>query len=156
MSAVRLPARLALEDGWTALGMAVGAAGTATGECVFNTCLSGYEEVLTDPSYTGQLVVMTYPLIGNYGITIEDGESDGPQVAGFVMRECVQEPSSWRAVETLPVHLERNGVVAIEGIDTRALCGNGVRCEGSSRPSCWRSSRRWPERRRSRRWRGRI
>ncbi len=121
MSAVRLPARLALEDGWTALGMAVGAAGTATGECVFNTCLSGYEEVLTDPSYTGQLVVMTYPLIGNYGITIEDGESDGPQVAGFVMRECVQEPSSWRAVETLPVHLERNGVVAIEGIDTRAL-----------------------------------
>jgi carbamoyl-phosphate synthase small subunit len=123
MSAVRLPARLALEDGWTALGMAVGAAGTATGECVFNTCLSGYEEVLTDPSYTGQLVVMTYPLIGNYGITIEDGESDGPQVAGFVMRE---------------------------------FCGNGVRCEGSSRPSCWRSSRRWPERRRSRRWRGRI
>jgi carbamoyl-phosphate synthase small subunit len=121
MSAVRQPARLALEDGWTALGVAVGATGTATGECVFNTCLSGYEEVLTDPSYTGQLVVMTYPLIGNYGITVEDGESDAPQVAGFVMRECIQEPSSWRAVETLPSHLERNDVVAIEGIDTRAL-----------------------------------
>jgi len=121
MSAVRQPARLALEDGWTALGAAVGATGTATGECVFNTCLSGYEEVLTDPSYTGQLVVMTYPLIGNYGITVEDGESDALQVAGFVMRECVQEPSSWRAVETLPSHLERNGVIAIEEIDTRAL-----------------------------------
>jgi carbamoyl-phosphate synthase small subunit len=121
MSAVRQPARLTLEDAWTALGTAVGATGTATGECVFNTCLSGYEEVLTDPSYTGQLVVMTYPLIGNYGITVEDGESDAPQVAGFVMRECVQEPSSWRAVETLPSHLKRNHVVAIEGIDTRAL-----------------------------------
>lgn len=117
----RLPARLALEDGWTALGTAVGAAGTVTGECVFNTCLSGYEEVLTDPSYTGQLVVMTYPLIGNYGITIEDGESGAPQVEGFVMRECIREPSNWRAVETLPEHLERNGVVAIDGIDTRAL-----------------------------------
>lgn len=121
MRAVRRPARLALEDGWTALGTAVGASGTASGECVFNTCLSGYEEVLTDPSYTGQLVVMTYPLIGNYGITIEDGESEAAQVAGFVMRECVREPSSWRAVETLPAHLERNDVVAIEGIDTRAL-----------------------------------
>ncbi len=121
MNAARLPARLTLEDGWSALGTAVGAAGTAAGECVFNTCLSGYEEVLTDPSYTCQLVVMTYPLIGNYGITIEDGESEAPQVAGFVMRECVREPSNWRAVETLPEYLERNGVVAIDGIDTRAL-----------------------------------
>lgn len=115
------PALLALEDGWTAHGRAVGATGTSQGECVFNTCLSGYQEVLTDPSYTGQIVVMTYPLIGNYGITAEDGESEHPQVAGFVMRECVRAPSNWRSIETLPAYLERNGIVAIDGIDTRAL-----------------------------------
>lgn len=114
-------ARLALEDGWTALGRSVGAAGIGSGECVFNTCLSGYQEVLTDPSYTGQIVVMTYPLIGNYGITAEDGESPVPQVAGYVMRECVLHPSSWRAVEPLAEYLVRHGVVAIDGIDTRAL-----------------------------------
>ena len=115
------PARLALEDGWTALGRAVGAVGSAGGECVFNTCLSGYEEVLTDPSYAGQIVVMTYPLIGNYGITLEDAESARPQVAGFVMRECVRRPSSWRAVESLPRYLARHAVSAIDGVDTRAL-----------------------------------
>jgi len=114
-------ARLALEDGWTALGRSVGAAGTTHGECVFNTCLSGYQEVLTDPSYTGQIVVMTYPLIGNYGIVEGDGESDGPKVAGYVMRECVRNPSNWQSNETLPDWLARHAVVAMEGIDTRAL-----------------------------------
>ncbi len=126
------PARVTLEDGWTALGRAAGAAGTGVGEFVFNTCLSGYQEVLTDPSYTGQVVVMTYPLIGNYGVTAEDSESDRPQVAGYVVRECVREPSSWRARESLPVWLERHGVVAVEGVDTRALTRH-LRDEGALR-----------------------
>lgn len=114
-------ALIALEDGWSARGRLVGATGTTTGEFVFNTCMSGYQEVLTDPSYAHQVVVMTYPLIGNYGITADDGESPRPQVAGFVMRSCVREPSSWRAVETLPGYLDRHGVVAVDGVDTRAL-----------------------------------
>ena len=114
-------ARLALEDGWTAVGRSVGAVGTTSGECVFNTCLSGYQEVLTDPSYAGQIVVMTYPLIGNYGIVEGDGESGHPQVAGYVMRECVRHPSNWQASDTLPNWLEQHGIVAIEGIDTREL-----------------------------------
>jgi carbamoyl-phosphate synthase small subunit len=116
-----LPALLALEDGWSAVGRSTGGSGTGSGECVFNTCLSGYQEVLTDPSYAGQIVVMTYPLIGNYGIVEGDGESSHPQVAGYVMRECVKSPSNWQASETLPRWLERHGVVAIEGIDTREL-----------------------------------
>lgn len=114
-------ARLALEDGWTAVGRSVGAVGTTSGECVFNTCLSGYQEVLTDPSYAGQIVVMTYPLIGNYGIVEGDEESAHPQVAGYVMRECVRHPSNWQASGTLPDWLEQHGIVAIEGIDTRDL-----------------------------------
>jgi carbamoyl-phosphate synthase small subunit len=114
-------ALLALEDGWHARGRLAGAAGTVAGEFVFNTCMSGYQEVLTDPSYTRQVVVMTYPLIGNYGITATDGESPRPRVAGFVMRTCVREPSNWQAVETLPGYLERHGVVAVDGVDTRAL-----------------------------------
>jgi carbamoyl-phosphate synthase small subunit len=121
MNEARRPARLALEDGWTTVGWGVGAHGTGRGECVFNTCMSGYQEVLTDPSYSGQVVIMTYPLIGNYGITAEDDESEGPHVSGFVMRECVKRPSNWRAIESLPEYLERCDIVAIEGIDTRAL-----------------------------------
>ncbi len=115
------PLRVALEDGWTARGMGVGAVGETGGEFVFNTCLSGYQEVLTDPSYAGQVVVMTYPLIGNYGITAADDESGKPWVSGFVMRECVRHPSNWRTIETLPDYLERQGIVAVDGIDTRAL-----------------------------------
>ncbi|MFN2384260.1 MAG: glutamine-hydrolyzing carbamoyl-phosphate synthase small subunit [Gemmatimonadota bacterium] len=126
------PARLALEDGWSALGRAVGGAGTAAGECVFNTCLSGYQEVLTDPSYAGQLVVMTYPLIGNTGITASDDESLGPQVAGFIMRECVRHPSNWQAIESLPAYLARHRLVAIEGLDTRALTRH-LRASGALR-----------------------
>lgn len=115
------PALIALEDGWHARGRLAGATGTATGEFVFNTCMSGYQEVLTDPSYARQIVVMTYPLVGNYGITADDGESPRPQVAGFVMRTGVREPSNWQAVESLAEYLERHGVVAVDGIDTRAL-----------------------------------
>jgi carbamoyl-phosphate synthase small subunit len=113
--------RIALEDGWSAIGRAVGAEGEAGGEFVFNTCLAGYQEVLTDPSYAGQIVVMTYPLIGNYGITATDNESAGPQVAAFVMRECVRHPSNWQTIETLPAYLERHRIVAVDGVDTRAL-----------------------------------
>jgi len=115
------PAVLMLEDGRTFHGERYGAAGTAFGEVVFNTSMTGYQEVLTDPSYTGQLVTMTYPLIGNYGANSEDQESAGPQVAGFVIHEAPPMFSNWRARESLDAYLQRHGVVAIHGIDTRAL-----------------------------------
>jgi carbamoyl-phosphate synthase small subunit len=115
------PVVLMLEDGRTFRGEAYGAAGTAFGEVVFNTSMTGYQEVLTDPSYTGQLVAMTYPLIGNYGANPEDQESAGPQVAGFVVHEAPPAYSNWRARESLHEYLARHGVVAIAGVDTRAL-----------------------------------
>jgi carbamoyl-phosphate synthase small subunit len=99
----------------------VGAVGSTTGEAVFNTGMTGYQEVLTDPSYTGQIVTMTYPEIGNYGINAADMESDRAFAAGFVMRQCCDVPSNFRATESLPAFLARSGVVAIDGVDTRAL-----------------------------------
>jgi carbamoyl-phosphate synthase small subunit len=115
------PAVLMLEDGRTFRGEAYGAAGKAFGEVVFNTSMTGYQEVLTDPSYTGQLVAMTYPLIGNYGANPEDQESAGPQVAGFIVHEAPPAYSNWRAQESLHEYLVRHGVVAIAGVDTRSL-----------------------------------
>jgi carbamoyl-phosphate synthase small subunit len=115
------PAVLMLEDGRTFQGETYGAVGTAFGEVVFNTSMTGYQEVLTDPSYTGQLVTMTYPLIGNYGANPEDEESARPQVAGFVIHEAPPVFSNWRAQESLGAYLERHGIVGICGIDTRAL-----------------------------------
>jgi carbamoyl-phosphate synthase small subunit len=112
---------LMLEDGRSFRGERYGAGGTAFGEVVFNTSMTGYQEVLTDPSYTGQLVAMTYPLIGNYGANPEDQESAGPQVAGFVIHEAPPLFSNWRARESLEAYLARHGVVAIAGVDTRAL-----------------------------------
>lgn len=112
---------LMLEDGRTFRGEPFGARGTAFGEVVFNTSMTGYQEVLTDPSYTGQLVTMTYPLIGNYGVNVQDEESAGPQAAGFVMHEAPPVYSNWRAQESLTAYLERTGIVAITGVDTRAL-----------------------------------
>ncbi|NIP57713.1 MAG: hypothetical protein GWM92_05765, partial [Gemmatimonadetes bacterium] len=91
------PAYLLLEDGRRFDGRTLGAAGTALGEVVFNTSMTGYQEILTDPSYAGQIVVMTYPLIGNYGVNREDEESERPQAAGFVVREAAEHTSSWRA-----------------------------------------------------------
>lgn len=114
-------ARLVLEDGTVFRGRSVGATGTTTGEAVFNTGLTGYQEVLTDPSYRGQIVTMTYPEIGNYGCNDADMESGKAQAAGFVMRQCCLEPSSFRAQESLPDFLRRWNIVAIDGIDTRAL-----------------------------------
>jgi carbamoyl-phosphate synthase small subunit len=114
-------ALLALADGTVFRGRAFGARGEATGELVFNTSMTGYQEILTDPSYEGQLVAMTYPEIGNVGVNREDVESRRPYVRGFVVREYREAPSSWRAEESLGAYLARHGIPGIEGIDTRAL-----------------------------------
>ncbi len=116
-----MKAVLALEDGTWFQGTAVGAAGAATGEVVFNTGLTGYQEILTDPSYAGQIVTMTCPEIGNYGVAPADVESRRPQVAGFVMRSESLVASNWRSAGTLGDYLAAAGIVAISGIDTRAL-----------------------------------
>lgn len=116
-----MEALLALADGRTFKGKSIGAAGEVEGEIVFNTSMSGYQEVLTDPSYCGQMVVMTYPLIGNYGINPEDFESDRPFLSGFIIKELSGIPSNWRSTETLDSFLKRFGVVGIQGLDTRAL-----------------------------------
>ncbi|MGZ4155123.1 MAG: carbamoyl-phosphate synthase domain-containing protein, partial [Actinomycetota bacterium] len=114
-------ALLALEDGSVFAGRALGAAGETFGEAVFNTGMAGYQEVLTDPSYARQIVVMTAPHQGNYGTNGEDPESGRVQVAGFAVREAARRPSSWRATRSMSDDLAHGGVVAIEGIDTRAL-----------------------------------
>ncbi len=126
------PAVLLLEDGRLFQGVALGARGVALGEVVFNTSMTGYQEVLTDPSYAGQLVTMTYPLQGNYGVNDQDRESEGPQVAGFVVREAARRFSSWRGEETLEGYLDEKGVVAIAGVDTRALTRH-IRSQGAMR-----------------------
>jgi carbamoyl-phosphate synthase small subunit len=114
-------AKLALEDGTIFTGTAFGAARETIGEVVFNTSLMGYQEVLTDPSYTGQIVTMTYPLIGNYGTTSDDAESLGVQVAGFVVRELTKVPSNFRSHRDVDTYLKAHNIPGIEGIDTRAL-----------------------------------
>ena len=126
------PALLALEDGRCFRGRSWGAEGETCGEMVFNTSMSGYQEVLTDPSYAGQIVCMTYPLIGNYGVTSKDSESARPWVAGFVVREASRVASNWRAEETLDAYLKRWKIVAIEGLDTRALVRH-IRDKGAMR-----------------------
>ncbi|MGH9239779.1 MAG: glutamine-hydrolyzing carbamoyl-phosphate synthase small subunit [Vicinamibacterales bacterium] len=112
---------LALEDGTWYQGVAAGATGGTSGEVVFNTSMTGYQEVLTDPSYAGQIVTMTAPQIGNYGVAPGDAESESPRVAGFVMREASPLASNWRADGTLRDYLTRHHIVAIADIDTRAL-----------------------------------
>jgi carbamoyl-phosphate synthase small subunit len=114
-------ATLALEDGVVFEGRSFGATGETTGEVVFNTAMCGYQEVLTDPSYAGQIVTMTYPHIGNYGVNRDDVESSRPQVAGFIVREVSTKASSWRASGELHRYLDEAGVVGISEIDTRAL-----------------------------------
>jgi carbamoyl-phosphate synthase small subunit len=112
---------LALEDGSVFSGQGFGARGHACGEVCFNTSMTGYQEILTDPSYKGQIVTMTYPLIGNYGINELDVESWQPHVAGFVIRELSPVVSNWRSQSSLSDYLEKNGIPGIQGIDTRAL-----------------------------------
>ncbi len=114
-------AALALEDGRVFVGTSFAAEGVTCGEIVFNTSMTGYQEISTDPSYCGQIVTMTYPLIGNYGVNDEDVESDKPQVAGFVVREHCRAPSNFRSKGTFGEWLRSYNVVAAEGIDTRAL-----------------------------------
>jgi carbamoyl-phosphate synthase small subunit len=115
------PALLALADGRVFLGEACGAAGEGAGEVVFNTAMTGYQEILTDPSYRGQIVCMTYPLIGNYGINPEDVESRRPWVNGFIVKEACPFPSNWRGRRTLDDYMKEHDIVGIQGIDTRAL-----------------------------------
>ncbi|MDE0837042.1 MAG: glutamine-hydrolyzing carbamoyl-phosphate synthase small subunit [Akkermansiaceae bacterium] len=112
---------LALEDGRCFSGIPYGATGTTTGEICFNTSMTGYQEVITDPSYRGQIVAMTYPMIGNYGVNPADNESAGPHIRAFVIGELCEIPSNYRSTEALAPYLERHNILGIEGIDTRAL-----------------------------------
>ena len=127
-----VPALLALEDGTVFRGSACGAAGEAFGEICFNTSLEGYLEVVTDPSYAGQIVVMTYPQIGNYGASLEDIQSERPAMRALVVRDMCYTPSNFRSEMTLPRYLAEQGIVAIEGIDTRALVRR-IREQGAMR-----------------------
>lgn len=125
-------AKLAFENGVTLAGESFGAEGETAGEMVFNTSLSGYQEIFTDPSYAGQIVTMTYPMIGNYGINSDDVESTKPQVAGVVVREYIDFPSNFRATESLGSWLRRHGIVAIQGVDTRMIT-KMLRTQGAMR-----------------------
>ncbi|MHB1271330.1 MAG: glutamine-hydrolyzing carbamoyl-phosphate synthase small subunit [Rhodanobacter sp.] len=116
-----IPALLALEDGSVFHGQAVGAIGETTGEVVFNTAMTGYQEILTDPSYARQIVTLTYPHIGNTGVNADDAESTAVHAAGLIVRDVTRRASSWRSTENLPDYLKRHGTVAIAGIDTRRL-----------------------------------
>ena len=112
---------LALSDGTVFVGTSIGFIGETSGEVCFNTSMAGYQEILTDPSYRGQIVTMTYPQIGNYGINSEDIESRRPWVEGFIVKENCPEPSNWRSVKSLHDYLLENKIVGISSIDTRAL-----------------------------------
>jgi len=127
-----MKAILALEDGFVLEGRSFTGPGETGGEVIFNTGMTGYQEILTDPSYAGQMVCMTYPLIGNYGVTEEDIESGGVHAAALIVKECCKVPSNWRSVASLPDYLKRCGVIGIEGIDTRALTSH-IRKNGAMR-----------------------
>lgn len=115
------PALLVLADGTSYTGFSVGATGTTWGEVVFNTGMTGYQEVLTDPSYCGQIVTFTYPELGNTGVNPEDQESSHPQVKGLIARNITFRPSNWRSTQSLPDYLKENNIIGIYGLDTRAL-----------------------------------
>ncbi|QSO53857.1 glutamine-hydrolyzing carbamoyl-phosphate synthase small subunit [Alicyclobacillus curvatus] len=123
-------ARLVLEDGHVFEGQSFGGSGESYGEIVFNTGMTGYQEVLTDPSYYGQIVTMTYPLIGNYGVNVDDVESRGPHVRGFVVREFSEVPSHFRSLDNLSDYLKKNGIIGISGVDTRKIT-KLIRTEGT-------------------------
>ena len=127
-----MEAILALEDGRAFRGRAFGTQAEQSGEVVFNTSMTGYQEILTDPSYRGQIVVMTYPQIGNYGTNTEDSESDLPQAGGMVVRELSQSPSNWRATQSLHLYLSNNGIPGISDVDTRAITRH-IRTAGAMR-----------------------
>ncbi len=123
-------AKLALEDGTIFTGTSFGAAGEVDGEVCFNTSMTGYQEILTDPSYRGQIVAMTYPEIGNYGVNAEDVESSRPHLAGFVVRQAARRASNFRSSEGLDEYLARWGIVGLAGVDTRALVRH-IRMKGA-------------------------
>ncbi len=131
-STMATQAKLALEDGTVFTGESVGHVGTAEGEVVFNTAMTGYQEVLTDPSYAGQIVTMTYPLMGNYGVNAQDAESNKPHVAGLIVKELPPLHSNHRSSGSLADYLKRHRIVAIAGIDTRALVRR-IRVKGAMR-----------------------
>lgn len=148
-----MKAILALEDGTVFEGAGFGACASACGEVCFNTSMTGYQEILTDPSYKAQIVTMTYPLIGNYGVNRQDVESWRPHVAGFVVRELSPVVSNWRADYSLAQYLEENGIPGIQGVDTRALTKklrvrgalNGfISTEGVSAAEAVRRAQQWP------------
>src|SRR2546428_2782971 len=148
-----MKAILALEDGSLFDGEGFGARASACGEVCFNTSMTGYQEILTDPSYKGQIVTMTYPLIGNYGVNQQDVESWRPHVAGFVIRELSPVFSNWRADFSLAEYLEKNGIPGLQGIDTRALTKklrvrgamNGfISTEGTSEAEAVKRAKQWP------------
>ena len=148
-----MKAVLALEDGSLFHGTGFGARASACGEVCFNTSMTGYQEILTDPSYKGQIVTMTYPLIGNYGVNRQDVESWRPHVGGFVIRELSPVVSNWRAEMSLSDYLEQNGIPGIQGMDTRALTKklrvrgalNGfISTEGVSDEEALRQAKEWP------------
>ena len=123
---------LLLENGYSQIGQALGAPGETIGELVFNTSMTGYEEILTDPSYAGQIVCMTYPLIGNYGINLEDAESDAVHVQGLIVKENSQVYSNLKAKYSLDEYLKKNKITSIQDIDTRAIT-KILRDQGSMR-----------------------
>ena len=125
-------AALALASGRVFRGKGFGTTTDAAGEAVFTTTMTGYQEVCTDPSFKGQLVCMTYPLIGNYGVTADDDESRQPWIAGLIVREHSLDPSNWRSTGTVHDYLERHGIPGISGIDTRALTRH-IRSVGDTR-----------------------
>lgn len=136
-----MQAVLVLEDGSVFRGRSFGAQGVRCGEIVFNTSMSGYQEIITDPSYKGQIVAMTYPLIGNYGINEDDAESVRPFVEGFVVKECSRIASNWRSGSSLPEYLAGHGIPAVEGVDTRALTlrireGGALKAVIAAGPEC--------------------
>ena len=134
---------IALEDGTIYEGESFGAAGEAVGEAVFNTSMCGYQEILTDPSYASQIVTMTYPLIGNYGINDVDIESGRVQVSGFVVKEACRYPSNFTAQKTLGKYLTENKIVAVEGVDTRSLTKR-LRTKGAMKAIIWAGEKKVP------------
>ena len=125
-------AKIVLEDGRVFNGYSFAAPGTRVAEMVFNTGLTGYQEVLTDPSYRGQMVVMTYPLIGNYGINDHDAQSRGIFLEAFIVKECSRIASNWCSVKTLSLYLKENNVIGVEGVDTRAITKH-IRLQGAAK-----------------------
>lgn len=127
-----MKAKIVFEDGRIFEGYSFGAKGEKCGEVVFNTSLTGYQEIITDPSYKGQIVTMTYPLIGNYGVNSQDVESRRPFVEGFIVKECSRITSNWRSQMPLAEYLKKNNIIGIENVDTRALTRH-IRLQGAMR-----------------------